>query len=187
MEPDSALNRKEQAALEGLFSEHGYRDFRWIDPKEIVVAQWVRMKCMFGCPNYGRKGACPPQTPAVEECRQFFREYRAAVVFHLRIRFDNPQDRFAWYKKKALDLAELERKAFLAGYEKAFFLLFGGCPLCRECPGERTACKQPELARPSPEAMAVDVYSTVRKLGYPIAVRTDMSQAMDRYMFLMVN
>jgi predicted metal-binding protein len=187
MDRDKALSQEQRSALEALFRDHGYEDYQWLDPAEIVVAQWVRMKCTFGCPNYGRKAACPPQTPAVEECRRFFQEYRAAVVFHLRVRFDHPPDRFAWYKKATLDLAKLERRVFLAGYEKAFFLLLGGCSLCRECAGERASCKHPELARPSPEAMAVDVYSTVRKLGYPIAVRTGMTQAMDRYLFLMVN
>jgi len=36
------------------------------------------------------------------------------------------------------------------------------------------------------DAMAVDVYSTVRQFGFPISVKTDYQQAMDRYAFLMV-
>jgi hypothetical protein len=42
------------------------------------------------------------------------------------------------------------------------------------------------MARPSPEGMAVDVYSTVKQLGFPIEVRTDYSQEMNRYAFLMI-
>jgi predicted metal-binding protein len=38
-----------QQELEELFRQHGFTDFRWIDPQRIVVSQWVRMKCMFGC------------------------------------------------------------------------------------------------------------------------------------------
>jgi predicted metal-binding protein len=180
------LNSQTANALETVFREHGYEDYKWIDPKQIVVAQWVRMKCRFGCPNYGKKAACPPQTPSVSKCEQFFKEYQAAVVFHIHKQFDNPPDRFAWYKKETINLARLERDVFLAGFEKAFFLLFGGCPLCRECKIERSLCKHPEMARPAPEAMAVDVYSTVKRIGYPISVRTDYRQAMDRYVFLMV-
>ena len=41
----TAMNREN---LEELFRKHEYTDFKWIDPKEFVVAQWVRMKCMFG-------------------------------------------------------------------------------------------------------------------------------------------
>ena len=42
------------------------------------------------------------------------------------------------------------------------------------------------MARPGPEAMAMDVYTTVRKFGFEINVRTDYDQKMDRYAFLMV-
>jgi predicted metal-binding protein len=186
MNPKLDLSEKRQNALEYLFKDHGYTDYRWIDPQQIVVAQWVRTKCMFGCPNYGNKAACPPQTPSVAECERFFKEYRTAVVFHIRKQFENPPDRFSWYRKETVKLAKLEREVFLAGFEKVFFLLFGGCVICKECKKERSLCKHPDMARPAPEAMAVDVFSTVKKIGYPISVRTDTTQAMDRYVFLMV-
>lgn len=47
------------------------------------------------------------------------------------------------------------------------------CYICAECTGERETCKDPESARPSPEALAVDVFATVCKYGYPIEVLTD--------------
>ncbi len=119
--------------VETLFEEHGLTDYKWIDPKEIVVAQWVRVKCKFGCPNYGRKAACPPNTLSVPECERFFKEYKHAVLFHIQVQFDIPENRFAWYKKMTLKLSRLEQKVFLSGFEKAFFLLFGGCLLCKEC------------------------------------------------------
>ncbi len=65
--------------LETLFEKHGYTDFRWIHPQDIVVSQWVRMKCTFGCAEYGRNASCPPNVPAVSECRQFFGEYDTHV------------------------------------------------------------------------------------------------------------
>jgi predicted metal-binding protein len=108
---NTGVNQSEQSVVETIFKNHGFTDFKWIDPQRIVVSQWVRMKCMFGCPNYGRKAACLPQTPSVPECERFFKEYSAAVVFHLRIQFDEPEERFAWYKKMTLKLAKLE-KAF---------------------------------------------------------------------------
>jgi predicted metal-binding protein len=52
--------------------------------------------------------------------------------------------------------------------------------------GARSECKEPRSARPTPEAMAVDVFSTVRKIGYPIEVLSDYRQAMNRYAFLMI-
>ena len=34
--------------------------------------------------------------------------------------------------------------------------------------------------------MAIDVFATVRKIGYPIEVLFDYSQAMNRYAFLLI-
>jgi hypothetical protein len=42
------------------------------------------------------------------------------------------------------------------------------------------------LARPTPEAMGVDVYATVRKYDYPIEVLKDCSQTLSRCPFLIV-
>jgi predicted metal-binding protein len=175
-----------RAELEQLFHEHGFTDFSWIQPQDIVVAQWVRMKCTFGCGEYGHNAACPPNTPSVPECRQFFDEYSAAVVFHFPKAMENPEDRHAWSRGLNLGLVKLERAVFLAGFPRAFLLAMDSCSLCAECPGTRAACKNPRQARPSPEAMAVDVFSTVRKVGYPIQVLADYTQPMNRYAFLLV-
>jgi len=80
----------------------------------------------------------------------------------------------------------LERAVFLAGFERAFLLFMDSCCFCKECTGNRETCEQPRMARPVPEAMAVDVYSTVRKFGFEINVRTDYDQKMDRFAFMMV-
>jgi len=88
-----------QNKLETLFAEHSIKDFKWIEPKDIIVAQWVRVKCMFGCPNYGKNATCPPNVPSVEECREFFNEYTEGVVFHFEKAFEEPEDRHAWTMK----------------------------------------------------------------------------------------
>jgi predicted metal-binding protein len=99
---------------------------------------------------------------------------------------NKPEDRFAWTRKVNLGLTKLEREVFLSGYEKAFLLFMDSCVICEKCSGDRATCKQPRLSRPTPEAMAVDVFSTVRKAGYPIEVLADTSLAMNRYAFLMI-
>ena len=172
--------------LESLFEKHGYTDFKWIEPAKIVVSQWVRMKCTFGCAEYGRNASCPPNVPSVAECRQFFAEYSTAAVFHFEKRVDKPEARFKWSRKVNQALLELEREVFVSGYHKAFLLFMDSCCLCRDCAGVRGECKSPKLARPAPESMAVDVYATVRQYGYPIEVLSDYSQAMNRYAFLMI-
>jgi len=142
---------------------------------------------MFGCLNYGHAGACPPQTPSVDECERFFREYSRAAVFHFEKKLDRPEDRHAWSRKLYLDLLKLEREVFLSGCQKAFLVSHDSCNICLECVGSRTTCKDPLRARPCADAMAVDVYATVRKLGYPIEVLSDYDQAMNRYAFLLID
>jgi predicted metal-binding protein len=185
-----ALTAKKRKSLDAIFTNKGYTDYKWIDPKKVIVSQWVRMKCRFGCGGYGRIAACPPHTPSVAECEQFFGEYSDAVILHFEGTMDKPEDRHAWSRKINAQLVKLEREVFLSGYERAFllFMLFmDSCCFCKECTGDRETCKEPRMSRPSPEGMAVDVYSTVRQFEFPINVRTEYNQNMDRYAFLMVH
>lgn len=179
-------NESLRTEVEQILSAHNYSDYKWIDPKRIVVSQWVRMKCRFGCAEYGRAGACPPQTPSVTECREFFHEYSQAVILHFEGLMDKPEDRHVWSAKINAGLVKLERAVFVAGFEKAFLLFMDSCCFCKECSGNRETCQQPRMARPAPEAMAVDVYTTVRQAGFSVNVLPDYNQKMDRFAFLMV-
>jgi predicted metal-binding protein len=183
---NQAMDATIRSTVDAVLIENGYTDYRWIDPADIVVAQWVRMKCMFGCVEYGHGATCPPHTPPVADCERFFREYRQALILHFEGLMDNPDDRHAWSAKINAGLFKLERAVFLAGFERAFILFMDSCAFCKTCSGTRETCDQPRMARPAPEAMAVDVYSTVRKAGFTIHVRTDYNQKMDRFAFLMV-
>lgn len=176
----------EREGLEALFRRLGYGDFLWIDPGAIVVADWVRMKCAFGCGHYARVPTCPPNTPAVDECRRFFGEYTTGVLFHFEKRVERPEDRHAWVSSVNAGLLELERAVFLMGHVKAFVLFAGRCQFCEDCPKALADCRRPHAARPSPEGLAVDVFSTARAYGMPIEVLTDCGQTMNRYAFLLV-
>lgn len=177
------LDRKE---LESLFNVHGVADFKWIDPKDVVVSQWVRIKCMFGCPDYGKNAACPPNVPSVSECERFFKEYATGAICHFQRQFDRPEDRHPWTRAVNRELIKLERAVLLVGYQKAFLLLMDTCSFCPDCVATREDCKNPKLGRPTPEALAVDVYTTARHYGYPIEFLSDYSQTMNRYAFLLI-
>jgi predicted metal-binding protein len=126
-------------------------------------------------------------------------EYSTAAVLRFEKAVAQPEDRHAWSNEVNQGLLELERAVFLSGYQKAFLLPMNNCHLCADCSAQRETCKVPRSARaqretckvprsarPAPEAMAIDVFSTVRRLGYPIQVLTDYDQAMNRYAFLLI-
>ncbi|MBN1274403.1 MAG: DUF2284 domain-containing protein [Candidatus Aminicenantes bacterium] len=179
------MERKEN--LEKIFYKYGFTDFKWIDPKKIVVAHWVRMKCLFGCREFGKSACCPPNVPSVEECEKFFKEYSKAVVFHCQKKVSKPKDRFAWTRQVNRTLLDVEREVFISGFEKTFLLFLDSCNICGECTaGRKEDCREPEQARTTPEALAMDVYSTVRQVGYDIQVLSDYSQKMNRFAFLLI-
>ena len=176
----------DKQGVEQALLDRGYEDFKWISGEEVEVAQWVRMKCMFGCKSYGQVATCPPATPSVAECREFFRDYSQVAVIHITGQFPQREDRKKWSLQTNLDLLELERDAFLLGHQKAFILFIDECQICAECSTTREECKNLDKARPGPEGMAMDVFATVRKTGYPIEVLTEQTQVMNRYAFLLV-
>jgi predicted metal-binding protein len=173
--------------LEKLFIKHGFDDFKWLNPKDIKVAQWVRMKCQFGCDDYGRRASCPPNMPSKADCEEFFKEYSLGAVFHFEKKLAKPEDRTKWYKVLNPKLLELERRVFFLGYPKALLLFMSHCVVCKDCVSKLEECKHPERSRPTSEALCVDVFSTVRELGYPIEVLTDYKDTMNRYAFLLID
>ncbi len=105
---------------------------------------------------------------------------------HIAKKLGKAEERHAWSKTVNSELIKLEQQTFLADHPKAFVLFMDSCHLCGECKVLREECAHPMMARPAPESMAVDVFATVRKAGFPIKVLTDKAAAMNRYAFLLV-
>jgi predicted metal-binding protein len=171
--------------LEQIIKQHGFADYKWLVPvQNIVVAQWVRFRCMFGCNLYGKKSSCPPVVPSIEECRKMIYEYENAIILHLPMQSVDHDD----IKKVMLQLVGLERAIFLEGYYKVFLLQFDSCQFCKDCvaEGTRVKCVNKIQTRPGADAMGIDVYKTARDLGYPIQVVKDRGDAMNRYAFLLI-
>jgi len=160
---------KSNAEIESILKNQGFSDYKWINPKEIIVAQWVRVKCTFGCGDYGL-GACPPNTPSVDDCDRFFKEYDNGLIIRLTKYADKNTYPSGWSREMTNKLLDIEREIFLSGYHKAFLLNQTCCTLCKECSGNRINCKDKTKSRPSPESFAVDVYQTVRNAGLEINV-----------------
>ncbi|MFC1514251.1 DUF2284 domain-containing protein [candidate division KSB1 bacterium] len=173
-------------AIEDSVIKRKAAGYTWIQPADIVVANWVRMKCMYGCPDYDNCLVCPPKTPAISECREFFSEYSEAVLLHYTFQVDDPDERHEFTKKINAQLIKLEREVFLMGFPKAFIFYVDPCNYCDDCSEEMKVCTNRKIARPSLEGFGVDVYSTVRNASMPIHVLTDYKESMNRYGLLLV-
>ena len=148
----------------------GAKDAKIIPTDTIVTAQWVRLRCQYGCGGWGQRLTCPPYSPPPEKTAEVLREYKTALLVHT--------DGYVGVKALVVDL---ERQAFLDGYYKAFAMGAGPCNLCETCSLEDEECHHPEKARPAMEACGIDVYQTARNHGLPIEVVVDGTCAQNYY------
>lgn len=151
------------------------RDFKLVDPREVVTGEWVRLKCQYGCDGFGMCLTCPPYSPEPQRTQEILHSYTQAILLW------QPE---SWQNLRRT-CAELERELFLLGYYKAFAMPSGPCDACDPCPREYP-CRHPELARPSMEACGIDVYATARKFGFPIDVVRDRSCRANYYGLVLV-
>ena len=59
----------------------GAAEPRIIRARRIVTAEWVRLKCQFGCGGYGKRLCCPPHTPTPEQMRRAIAGYEYALIY----------------------------------------------------------------------------------------------------------
>jgi predicted metal-binding protein len=171
--------------IDPVVQKQGFTDYKWIDPKEIIVAHWVRVKCTFGCSDYGL-GTCPPNTPSVQDCDSFFKEYENGLIIRLNKFADKTAYPSDWSREMTNKLLEIEREIFLLGHQKVFLLNQTCCSLGKSCSGSRSECKDKKNSRPSPESFAVDVYQTVRNAGLEIHVVAENPSEMNRIAIVLV-
>ncbi len=138
-----------------------------IDPKSVVVDDWVRLKCQYGCGGYGQSLTCPPYSPTPDYTRKMLREYSKSLLMQVtNISFDTKPD----FSLERI-VADLEREIFLDGYYKVFGMAAGPCGLCKTCETKKP-CKHPHEARPAMEACGINVYATARNNGFELNVVT---------------
>ncbi len=143
--------------------EMGIGDAKMISPRSIVTAEWVRLKCQFGCLRYGKSHCCPPHTPSPDLTRKVIDSYEKAILLHRRLGGGESSKGF----NEAV--VSLESEMFFDGYYKVWSMVQGPCRLCQEC-DLSSPCRNGNRARPSMEACGIDVFKTARDNGLPIEV-----------------
>ena len=151
---------------------------------KIEVAEWVRLKCHYGCSRFGSNWTCPPATPGPDKVRDILAEYETALLlvgakncsdFYL----DNGRKRISQVRCWKGTIS-LERMLFLEGYYKAFSLVGECCALCKEC-AYPDDCRFPQEKRPSVESFSIDVIGTLKNLGTSTKIATQTSDTYNYY------
>ncbi|MFC1821846.1 DUF2284 domain-containing protein [Thermodesulfobacteriota bacterium] len=178
---DMDLEKYCVSAIEG-----GASHARQIHPSSVVTAEWVRLKCQFGCPNYDKGHCCPPETPTPEQTRSVLDSYQRAILFHIEA--PKTEERSARYKQYLRTLIDLEGEMFKDGFYRALVFLCGPCNLCKECAKlQDNPCNFGDRARPSMEACGIDVYQTARNNGFYIEPLRERGDTHNSYCLLLVD
>jgi predicted metal-binding protein len=151
---------------------------------KIVVAEWVQLKCHYGCSRFDSNWTCPPATPGPDKVREILDEYELALLlvgtkncadFYL----DNGRKRISQVRCWKGTIS-LERLLFLEGYYKAFSLVGECCALCKECAYPEN-CRFPQEKRPSVESFSIDVIGTLKNLGTGSTIATQTCDTYNYY------
>jgi len=160
-----------------------------IDAEDVVVDPRVRLKCSVPlCTSYGKNLMCPPNTMSVDEFSRILRLYKKAILLQVETDMDSSDkssrsldgrlceeldkttDSMRWQKALHGLVNSVETEAFKQGFYLAAGLTGGECSLCGECVTVQSGkpCRHPFEARPSMEAMGIDVIRTCEKSGMPV-------------------
>jgi len=159
------------------------------DTDQIVVAEWVHLKCRYGCSRYNTNWCCPPATPDPDKVRAILAEYSKALLL---VGSKNCSDFYRDNGRKRAGqvrcwkgMVSLERMLFLEGYYKAFSLVGECCALCKECAFPQE-CRFPQEKRPSVESFSIDVIGTLKNLGTTSQVATHTAETFNYYGFILL-
>jgi len=171
-------NRKELDKIVSLLKAQGASVVVLVSIADIIVDERVRLKCRVPvCDSYNRNLMCPPYVPSVTEFRETLKKYSQAILLQVSselsgIEANAPAEEVFLPARKLHELVNLgEKEAFNAGFRFAAGFIGGCCRLCDECVAVNggTACRFPFKARPSMEAVGIDVVATAEKACLPLS------------------
>ncbi len=170
--------------------QYGLESIQPFSVTDIVVAQWVNLKCRYGCSQYKANWSCPPATPDFNEVQTILSEYSTALLL------TGSQNRNDFYKcsnKNRTDQVKywkgsvsLERLLFLKGYDKVISLVSGACSLCKKCAYPKT-CKFPMEKRPTVESFNIDLVGTLKNLGINTRVALELNETFKYYSIILLD
>ena len=156
-----------------------------ISATEVAVDERVLLKCMVPvCPHYDMSLLCPPNVLSASSFREALGRYSRAILIKVDAASPGPAgpldqeylDCLGAAQKKLYEVVgRVEAACLERGYCFAAGLVAGACTLCQECVGHRSGlpCRHPFEARPSMEAVGIDVVATAERAGLSLSFAPD--------------
>ncbi|KNZ40672.1 DUF2284 domain-containing protein [Acetobacterium bakii] len=154
--------------------ELGFDDVLEISPTSVVVSDFPKNKCRFGCSSFDEKH-CEANELSLDETRALLSGYKKALL----LKGEPPTGDF---QRKML---QAEKIAFTTGYHKAFVFWAGPCTICPKC-DPNLPCKNTKNRRPSMEGAGIDVFETVRNNGEVISTLANGDAVVKYYGLLLL-
>ncbi len=170
-----------------------------IDAEDVVVDERTRLKCQAPvCDDYGVNLMCPPNVMPVTEFIKILSKYSTSLLLQLHCPI--PKDMKSMIERETGPLTNLyQNETFITSYQRSFTrarkrlhgivhkvestafqmgyifatgFIAGSCRLCAECvsPDSDEPCRKPFQARPSMEAMGIDVSKTASNADLPFDI-----------------
>lgn len=150
--------------------EQGAYQAALLKPRDLIIDERVRLKCQVPiCPHYNQCLMCPPHTMSLKQFRKVTEKYELALLVQVKSAGWEEQQVLAAEQKLHGAINHLESQALARGCYFAAGFIASSCKLCPNCVGihSRKGCLHPYKARPSIEAMGVDIYRTAMAAGLP--------------------
>lgn len=157
--------------------ERGATVAKIISAREVVLDERVILKCQVPlCKEYGNHLLCPPKSRSLAQFREALSKYSNALL----IQIGTPRDQLGSMSEQSLkkafyaranELHEIvnvvEKAAQELSLTFAAGFIGGACTLCDPCMGVQSGepCRHPYKARPSMEAVGIDVHLTAERAG----------------------
>jgi len=164
-------------SLLNLARKSGADDAKIIAPETITIEDEIIDLCRTPfCPGYGQSAHCPPHALKPAAVRKIIEKSRTAVIFKRNV---DPQillsDKKDLEFRKIYEIAaDLETYARENGYRESTGFAAGSClpvfcknKACRVIAADQP-CRFPALARPSMEAVGINVFKMVKAAGWEI-------------------
>ena len=153
---EKALRKAEEYIKTAL--EMGAKNAVRFDIGDICFDSRTLLKCMFGCPGWGKKHTCPAfhANVSMAEYKEMLSRYSWGIIV-------GAKDKVTAQRASL----KLESMAFHDGYYFAFSM--SNCAMCATCAAaDGEPCRFVKHARPEFHSVGIDVFKTVRGLGLPI-------------------